>query len=73
MQGLTAGGKARAEESVGAAQTGTAQGGGDGSTAALRSGDGAPQEAAEAARGQKHGINSRENFHKVTVKYKCIK
>lgn len=54
MQGLTAGGEARAEASVGAAKTGAAQRGGDGSTAALRSGDGASQEAAETARGQKH-------------------
>lgn len=54
MQGPAAGGETGAEASAGAAQTGAAQGGGDGTTAALRSGDGAPQEAAEAARGQRH-------------------
>lgn len=52
MQGPAAGGEARAEASVGAAQTGAAQGGGDGTTAALRPGDGASQEAAEARGGQ---------------------
>lgn len=56
MQGITAGGKARAEESIGTTQTGAAQGGGDGSASALRPGDGAPQEAAETARGKKHII-----------------
>lgn len=54
MQGAAAGGETRADASVGAAEAGAAQGGGDGSTTALRSGDGAPQEAAEDARGQKH-------------------
>lgn len=54
MQGPAAGGETGAEASVGAAQTGAAQGGGDGTTAAFRSGDRAPQEAAEAARGQRH-------------------
>ena len=54
MQGSAAGGEAGADTSVGAAQTGSAQGGGDGTTGALRSGDGAPQEAAEAGRGQRH-------------------
>lgn len=52
VQGPAAGGEAGAEASVGAAQTGAAQGGGDGSTAALRPGDRAPQEAAEAGGGQ---------------------
>ena len=51
LQGPGAGGETWAKASVGAAQTGAAQGGGDGSTEALRSGDGAPQAAAEAARG----------------------
>lgn len=52
VQGPAAGGEAGAEARVGAAQTGAAQGGGDGSAAALRPGDGAPQEAAEAGGGQ---------------------
>lgn len=52
MQGPAAGGETGAEASVGAAQTGAAQGGGDGSTPAFRPGDGAPQEAAEAGGGQ---------------------
>lgn len=47
-----AGGEARTEAGSGAAQTGAAQGGGDGPTTALRPGDGAPKEAAEATRGQ---------------------
>ena len=42
MQGPAARGETRAEASVGAAQTGAAQGGGDGTTAALGSGDRAP-------------------------------
>lgn len=53
MQGPAAGGETGAEASVGAAQTGDAQRGGDGTTASLRSGDGAPQEAAEAGGGQR--------------------
>lgn len=53
MQGPAAGGETGAETSVGAAQAGAAQGGGAGTTAALRSGDGAPQKAAEAGRGQR--------------------
>lgn len=52
MQGSAAGGKTRTEACVGAAQTGAAQRGGDGATASLRSGDRAPQEAAEAGGGQ---------------------
>lgn len=54
VQGPAAGGEAGTETSAGAAPYGAAQGGGDGTTAALWSGDGAPQEAAEAAGGQKH-------------------
>lgn len=52
MQGPPAGGETRAETGIGAAQTGAAQGGGDGTTATIGSGDGAPQEAAKAAGGQ---------------------
>lgn len=54
LKGSAAGGETGAEASVGAAQTGAAQGGGDGTTTALRPGDGAPQEAAETARGKRH-------------------
>lgn len=42
VQGPAVGGEAGAETSFGAAQTGAAQGGGDGTAAALRPGDGAP-------------------------------
>lgn len=49
-----AGGETRVEAGSWAAQTGAAQGGGDGTTTTLWPGDGAPQEAAEAARGQEH-------------------
>lgn len=52
VQGPAAGGEAGTEESVGAAQAGAAQGGGDGTTAALGPWDRAPQEAAEAGGGQ---------------------
>lgn len=57
VQRITAGGEAGAETSVGAAQVGAAQGGGDGPTEALRPGDGAAQEAAEAAGGQTRDIS----------------
>lgn len=53
MQGSGAGGETGADTSVGAAEAGAAQGGGDGSAEALRSGDGAAQEATENARGQR--------------------
>lgn len=53
MQGLAAGGEARAEAGVGAAQAGAAQRGGAGTAATLRPGDGAPQEAAETGGGQR--------------------
>jgi len=52
VQGPAARRETRVEASVGAAQVGAAQRGGDGTTTTLRSGDGAPQEAAEAGRGQ---------------------
>lgn len=58
MQGPAAGGETRAEAGVGAAQTGAAQGGGDGKAAAIRPGDRAPQEAAEARRGKTHNKGS---------------
>lgn len=53
MQGSAAGGKTGTEACVGAAQVGAAQRGGAGTTAPLRSGDRAPQEAAEAGGGQR--------------------
>lgn len=64
-QGPAAGGETRAEASPGAAQTGAAQGGGDGPTEAFGSGDGAAQEAAEAARGLK--FNPELNTQKIML------
>lgn len=52
LQRPAAGRETRAEASAGAAQTGAAQGGRDGTTASFRPGDGAPQEAAEAGGGR---------------------
>lgn len=52
MQRPAARGETRAEASAGAAQTGAAQGGRDGTTASLRPGDRATQEAAEAGGGR---------------------
>lgn len=66
MQGPAAGGETRAEASVGAAQTGAAQRGGDGTTAPLRSGDGASQEAAKAGGGQWHQ-KKKKNSEKFLV------
>lgn len=71
IQGPPAGGETRAETSVGAAQTGAAQGGGDGTTGAVRSRDGAPQEAAKAAGGQVY-LNNLENFQKSVIIEKYI-
>lgn len=59
VQRPAAGGETRAEASAGAAQTGAAQGGGDGTAASLRPGDRAPQEAAEAKGGTETPITRR--------------
>lgn len=59
VQRPAAGGETRAEASAGAAQTGVAQGGGDGTAASVRPGDGAPQEAAEAEGGRKTPVTAR--------------
>lgn len=59
VQRPAAGGETWAEASAGAAQTGAAQGGGDGTAASLRPGDRAPQEAAEAGGGTQAPITRR--------------
>lgn len=69
VQRPAAGGETRAEASAGAAQTGAAQGGGDGTAASLRPGDGAPQEAAEAGAGTETPVTARHLTCKLYLFY----